>query len=244
MIAILAILMSLMVPALSGAKERARRAVCASNLRQFGICFSLYRDDCGALLETDEFADAYRRPSFIFAFGSSADRFLSAEALLKYLPGGFSILNEKTREVSIGGVWACPSAPKRSQKSYQDEITSWGGFTSTYSYFARVENWRAGQTTKPDMLTGNELLGDRLLMTDQLFHWWVDDGWVYSHGEKGPPPGGSEAHSPLGLAGLNQLYGDGHVTWKTGNAMKKETLSALNQECGFVRAYATDATFF
>jgi hypothetical protein len=153
-------------------------------------------------------------------------------------------LDPDTKEVQIGGVWACPSAAKRTAQSYQDEIRNWGGFSSSYSYFARLDRWKPNQATHPQMLTENNLLNDRILMSDQLFHWWVDDGWVYSHGERGAPPGGSEKSIPNGLAGLNQLYGDGHVNWKSGKAMKKSALSVSNPDCSFVRAYSTDATFY
>jgi prepilin-type N-terminal cleavage/methylation domain-containing protein len=44
-IAVLAILASLLLPALSGAKERARAAQCVSNLRQFGLAAQCYWDD-------------------------------------------------------------------------------------------------------------------------------------------------------------------------------------------------------
>jgi len=44
-IAVMAILASLLLPALGGAKERARRAACKNNLRQFTLAIHLYAGD-------------------------------------------------------------------------------------------------------------------------------------------------------------------------------------------------------
>src|SRR5262245_22938701 len=44
-IAIIAILAAMLLPALAGAKERARRASCQSGMRQFSLAVHLYGDD-------------------------------------------------------------------------------------------------------------------------------------------------------------------------------------------------------
>ncbi len=44
-IAVIGILASLLLPALNGAKERGKRAVCQSNLRQCGMAVNLYADE-------------------------------------------------------------------------------------------------------------------------------------------------------------------------------------------------------
>src|SRR5436190_5561784 len=44
-IAIIAILAALLLPALAGAKERARRVSCKNSLRQFSLALHMYGDD-------------------------------------------------------------------------------------------------------------------------------------------------------------------------------------------------------
>ena len=44
-IAIIAILAALLLPALSSAKQRAKRLQCISNLKQWGMCFHMYAND-------------------------------------------------------------------------------------------------------------------------------------------------------------------------------------------------------
>ncbi|MBN1444951.1 MAG: type II secretion system protein [Candidatus Omnitrophica bacterium] len=43
--AIIAILASMLLPALSKAREKNRQAVCMNNMRQFGLAFYLYLQD-------------------------------------------------------------------------------------------------------------------------------------------------------------------------------------------------------
>lgn len=46
-IAIIAILAALLLPALAGARQRARNITCINNLRQWGLAFHIYADDNG-----------------------------------------------------------------------------------------------------------------------------------------------------------------------------------------------------
>src|SRR6266566_3556021 len=65
-IAIIAILATLLLPALSSAKERGKRTKCISNLRQFGISWTLYANDhLQTIMETMETSGAYRHPSVV-----------------------------------------------------------------------------------------------------------------------------------------------------------------------------------
>jgi prepilin-type N-terminal cleavage/methylation domain-containing protein len=49
-IAILAVLAALLLPAFARARDRARAVQCVSNLRQWGLAFRLYADDCNDYL--------------------------------------------------------------------------------------------------------------------------------------------------------------------------------------------------
>ena len=44
-IAIMGVLAAILLPALSTARERARRTVCINNLRQFDIAYEMYADN-------------------------------------------------------------------------------------------------------------------------------------------------------------------------------------------------------
>ena len=97
--AIVTILAALLLPALSGARQKSHRAACLSNLRQIGVAFTLY-------------------------LGDFQDRFMDQRDLKRSLPGGYkpwadwpasdprtgwapSVLKDFG---AADGVWACPAA--------------------------------------------------------------------------------------------------------------------------------------
>jgi prepilin-type N-terminal cleavage/methylation domain-containing protein len=57
-IAIIAILAALLLPALSNAKERAKRATCVNHLKQLGLCLVMYANDNSDKVPPCEWTDA------------------------------------------------------------------------------------------------------------------------------------------------------------------------------------------
>jgi len=68
-VAIIAILAAMLLPALSQARERARRAVCMNNLKQIGIAAYLYTQDFNDMLPPSRFAVS--GPAFQYCYLSN-----------------------------------------------------------------------------------------------------------------------------------------------------------------------------
>jgi prepilin-type N-terminal cleavage/methylation domain-containing protein len=59
-VAIIAILAAMLLPALSRARERARQAVCMSNLKQMGLVLGMYSSDFGGYLPPYQYSTSIR----------------------------------------------------------------------------------------------------------------------------------------------------------------------------------------
>ena len=235
-IAIIAILASMLLPSLAKAKDKAKRVHCASNLRQLGIAVSLYVGDHQHVPESVG-GRGYRHPSVINLYKKSDPDFYNIEGLVPYLPG--VRLSPDLNDLNVAGVWRCPGNDKPPMRDWRDQARTWGYLSTPYSFFGRVDRWMSS-ASRPEDLTANELRADRLLSSDILYVWWVGGGWAYNHGS-----GKSWSEpTPNGMSGLNQLYGDGHVDWKSVRKFDLSELRLGNRDVPAVIGYGGSTSFY
>jgi len=111
-IAIIAILAAMLLPALSRAKERARRAQCKSNLRQVGLGALLYAHDNREILPPDLRPDDVYHASWLsqttFTYFATSIR-LQTNVLACPNKGNWIIISDAVR-VGYYCLWAMPTA--------------------------------------------------------------------------------------------------------------------------------------
>src|SRR6185436_6460378 len=124
-------------------------------------------DNKTRLLETVHlFNYQYRAPGVIRLKSLPDSHFFNLEVIAPFIPG-LKADPTDINSIYVGGIWWCPS----SRQSSLEEVTmvaGMGHFNTSYSYFARSENWKPGEASRPSDLTANLLRADRLLMTDML----------------------------------------------------------------------------
>jgi type II secretory pathway pseudopilin PulG len=220
-IAMTTILTALLLPALSSAKEKSRRAVCKSNLHQLYFVCQSYADDSADVL-----------PSSADNIGNYHSIRLSDQTftnLVMNYAGGCS------------SIFYCPNLVFNIGASVIGAHDAYG-YIIGYSYLADdilTTTKGADNFLMPVRLTGdstNELLADA--------NYWTVEQSSYSpplkmapHTGTGaavaaPSAGGSTNSASLGAMGGNVEFYDGSVIWRTIGAMQTHSASSQNDSYG------------
>jgi len=124
-IAVIAILVSLLLPVIGRAKQRGKRTVCMNNLRQFAIADTLYCDDNGRLPLPNDFI-----PSSV-----TLDRLtVMAQTLQLSVPSG--PVSSWPKRAAQPKWFNCPMAV---ESGHAEGITLGAGLYTGYTYVGGVE---------------------------------------------------------------------------------------------------------
>jgi len=214
-IAIIAILAAMLLPALASAKERARRAACKNNVRQFILASHLYAGDY-----------AERLPSGLGESGSGTDEHIPI------IPT--ATRNSLIRYTVTPMILHCPSLGKPF-KPIEGWFESGYGFVIGYNYLGGHTNTPWPQLTPPGFSTWTspQTLGadSSLVLVTDMNDW--SPGYRKSfapHGARGPIlrqgdfsniSANGASPQAIGAVGGNVGLLDGSVTWKPIAQMKQ-----------------------
>jgi len=116
-IAIIAILASLLLPALSQAKEKANAMMCRVNFNQLGACLTMYAEDndgfCPYTMDPDVCSTAGCDPNFYHDWTPWAQHFRDCPSRMQFAMEYVEQTSGLDRwyEYRVSDVWKCPTLP-------------------------------------------------------------------------------------------------------------------------------------
>jgi len=216
-VAIIAILAAMLLPALSQARERARQAVCANNLKQIGIAIEMYKSDF----------NGFYPANWYYPDGSGTDyNWTWREAIWKYVEPGKPMPGTSLTP----RIYNCPSdkgrmtsgVDKPCSYNMNNHFYSWGGTNVAdgigYSS-SSGNNYYAGYTQPPQATwwTHERWVRDpsgTILIVDGITSYY---SWRYYDTVLGPtsllPSTYASPQGPKHSGGYNFLFCDGSVRW-------------------------------
>jgi type II secretory pathway pseudopilin PulG len=214
-IAIIAMLIAILLPALNKARERAMRTACLSNLRQLAAFAILYANDNRGRLPISA-RNGYKSTGLLSMNMMRGDMILA-----------MGITRDQTvlsTSVTAGDTFTLPlfTCPSNSFWRSQPQL-GYAAWVSSYVYIGNGEGYPATGSYVRDPERRPERIGQKdattkLLFADRTEYWDptkpTGGGWYVNHGNKtGAIVGGTGS---LTIEGANQVFTDGHGEWFAG----------------------------
>ncbi len=144
-IAIIAILASMLLPALNKAREKGREASCRGKLKQIGLATTLYNGDYQDQMPYCEGSDNYDASGFSLRNGTRENLFW-ARKILKYMEGA------ATRTPGQISEFYCTSVVLRLEANADNNMQTHGRLT--YCYNGQLAHYDGGTTPRKNAVAG------------------------------------------------------------------------------------------
>jgi prepilin-type N-terminal cleavage/methylation domain-containing protein len=202
-IAVIAVLAALLLPALGTAKEKARRAVCMSNLRQCGIALNLYSEEYGRYPNQRNFATGcpYGPGETVWIRMSHVVGLEWDEVVRLGIESGYSA-DLSVPADNIVRVLGCPNLGPSQRDTGAPHCTDAYFWSLNYLYVGGAYNWTLALPTYSPMSANDP--PDWTLMSDIIIERPVGTGRFTDLAHR---------TSSRGAAGSNHLFNDLHVEW-------------------------------
>lgn len=204
-IAIIAILAGLLIPALSRAKENAKRVSCLNNLKTQSLAFLMYADDYQDKFPTADQTTAWKLDAL---YVMSRDQGLT---LLSYGMEGGRIrrttaeFEEEIKKSGVPTAWKCPARKDHPRLFDQKGLLH----IDHYMILTGLSGARFKGTNSPARTS------DRMgpLTADHTMVFPTQRAWTSNHGKRGAVPALGQVNRANEPAGHIQSFSDGHAEW-------------------------------
>lgn len=249
-VAIIALLAALLLPAIGLVREQAKLSRCSSNLRQLGLA-AIARNVDNGMLWRPSVGDqaANRATNHLIWITTADDPARTANAVSRQTssqinwPEFTDYLGTDATRGKSATVLLCPLSRYTSvvEKAWWEPR---GLYLMDYSYTARVDLWRT-TSNFPDVFCDKQPLSSRVLWSDRLTRWGGGGAieWLVMH---------SRANLPAGIPNLprvamNQCFGDGRVQQRGRGEFAPAIMDALGSDterCRWINHNGTDTSFY